>query len=145
MRGVYCLLISLPVDRMIRVGALGSKYFRAGVYVYVGSALAGIDQRVGRHRSSRKKMRWHIDYLLAHAELVASIAIRSRSKETECEVFHELSELEDAASPVRGFGSSDCSCESHLLYFDDQEPACVMEALMMRVSTLRSVYPEVWA
>lgn len=144
-RGSYCLLINLPADRRIAVGALGDHDFRSGVYLYVGSAMGGIAQRIRRHKSPHKKLRWHIDYLLASSEVVASVAICSNSKKTECEIVRELSESEQVSHPVRGFGSSDCRCDSHLLYFGDEDTARVMETLAMRLSMLRSVYPEVWA
>lgn len=141
MRGIYCLLIQLPSDQRIVVGALGRKELMRGCYVYVGSAMGGIEQRVGRHRSSRKKFRWHIDYLLARSEIVATIAINSNSKKTECETVEALSECEDATLPVPRFGSSGCRCSSHLLYFGDIDPQMVTEMLMIRLTMLRSIYP----
>jgi len=143
-RGVYCLLIYLSEDRCIGVGALGHKQFERGCYVYVGSAMSGIEQRVRRHKSSSKTLKWHIDYLLTRSDLLASIAIQSASRKTECETVESLSKCEDAAFPVPRFGSSGCRCKSHLLYFGDVDPAQVMEMLMMRLSMLESAYPRVF-
>jgi sugar fermentation stimulation protein A len=140
-RGVYCLLIHLPHDESIVVGALGRKEFKRGYYVYVGSAMAGIEQRVGRHRSSRKKLRWHVDYLLARSEILSSIAIQSESKRTECAAVEALSTCNGAAFPVPRFGSSDCHCPSHLLYFGDTDLEMITETLIMRLTMLRSTYP----
>jgi len=123
------------------VGALGRKEFKRGCYVYVGSAMGGVEQRVGRHKSSRKKLRWHVDYLLAKSEILASIAIYSNSRRTECETVEALSACEDAAFPVPRFGSSGCGCCSHLLYFGDADPPMITEMLMMRLSMLKSTYP----
>jgi len=140
-RGVYCLLIHLPSDQRIVVGALGRKEFKRGYYVYVGSAMGVVEQRVRRHKSSQKKLRWHVDYLLARSEILASIAIHSNSKRTECETVEALSACEDAAFPVPRFGSSGCRCCSHLLYFGDADPPMITEMLMMHLSMLKSTYP----
>jgi Uri superfamily endonuclease len=140
-RGIYCLLIHLPSDQCIVVGALGRKKFMRGCYVYVGSAMGGIEQRVRRHISTRKKLKWHVDYLLARSEILASIAIHSDSRKTECETVEALSVCEDVTFPVARFGSSGCRCRSHLLYFGDSDPAMVAEMLMMRLSMLKSIYP----
>jgi sugar fermentation stimulation protein A len=140
-RGVYCLLIHLPSDQGIVVGALGRKEFERGYYVYVGSAMGGVEQRVRRHKSSRKKLRWHIDYLLARSQILASIAIHSNSKRIECETVEALSACEGAAFPVPRFGSSGCRCCSHLLYFGDDDPPMITEMLMMRLSMLKSIHP----
>jgi sugar fermentation stimulation protein A len=117
--------------------------FPAGIYVYVGSALSGIENRVSRHRSTRKKRRWHIDYLLDKAEVVSVIAIPSERKSIECDVAKTLIACEEAAVPVKGFGSSDCGCESHLVFFGDNDPEWVAEAVTMRISMLASVYQRV--
>jgi Uri superfamily endonuclease len=34
-----------------------------------------------------------------------------------------------AAAPVKGFGSSDCRCRSHLAYFEGLPPGLPVEAL----------------
>jgi Uri superfamily endonuclease len=140
-KGVYCLLIYLASDQRLVVGALGEKKFKLGYYVYVGSAMGGIGQRVRRHKSLRKKLRWHVDYLLAKAEIIASIAIHSDSKRTECETVEAISACEDAEFPVPHFGSSDCRCCSHLIYFGDADPSMITEMLVMRLSLLKSPYP----
>lgn len=140
-KGIYCLLIHLPSNQRIVVGALGEREFLSGCYVYVGSAMSGIEQRVSRHKSSRKKFRWHIDYLLAKSEVLACAAIPSESKRYECETVEALSGCEDATFPVPRFGSSGCRCRSHLLFFGDADPSMVAEMLMMRLTMMRSPYP----
>ena len=51
----------------ILVGRLGALPVEPGFYVYVGSAFGpgGLERRVGRHATTEKKHRWHIDYLTA--------------------------------------------------------------------------------
>lgn len=112
MKGTYVLLIELKEDKKIKVGKLGNILFKKGFYAYVGSALNGIEKRVERHRSSNKKMHWHIDYLLEHAEL-KDVFYRESDKKEECKIAKELSKNLES---VDGFGCSDCKCRSHLFY-----------------------------
>jgi len=64
MKGSYILLIKLLKDSEIKVGSLGTISFKKGFYVYVGSAMGGLEQRINRHLRKNKKTFWHIDYLL---------------------------------------------------------------------------------
>jgi Uri superfamily endonuclease len=64
LKGSYVLLIELEQDSNIKVGALGKIHFSKGHYVYVGSAMNGIEGRVRRHLRDEKKTRWHVDYFL---------------------------------------------------------------------------------
>lgn len=140
MRGVYCLVVWLNEAKRIKVGALGEFAFPAGTYVYVGSAAGGIEQRVRRHESSRKRLRWHIDYLLASAEIVSTIAIPSDDRSIECAVASALSKCQESDVVPRKFGSSDCSCQSHLVYFGDMDPEAAMETLIFHLSTMPGIY-----
>jgi len=85
--------------------------FRKGYYLYVGSAMKDLSQRIARHRRLLKKKLWHIDYLREHADFVAGIPIRT-SRDLECSLAGELGTIADWQVP--GFGSSDCSCATHL-------------------------------
>lgn len=134
-------MIHLPRGTKISVGALGRCEFLPGVYAYIGSALGGIEQRVGRHRSSSKRRRWHIDYLLEKGEVIATVAIPSISKGTECSVARSLLSSGEASPAVRGFGSSDCGCPSHLVYFGDRDPELAAETLSMVLSMLQCACP----
>jgi len=50
-KGVYCLIFENN-ECTVRIGALGDLTFRAGWYIYVGSALgSGVLKRLGRHIS----------------------------------------------------------------------------------------------
>ena len=110
-RGSYLLILSLKQNRKIDVGKLGRVHFRKGFYIYVGSAMANLSKRMERHRHLRKHHHWHIDELRAVAEFHSVLAIRS-SERFECEVARAMSEVVEWSSP--GFGSTDCSCETHL-------------------------------
>ena len=141
MKGVYCLLFFLDRDRRIRVGALGAIDFPRGIYAYVGSAQSGVGKRVGRHTRREKKMRWHIDYLLECAEIVSSIVVPTERKEDECEITTALLQLEGSKVVAPGFGSSDCVCTSHLIFFGDEDLERVAEDVAMSVSLLPCAYP----
>lgn len=113
--GTYALLIYVPYDLSINVGQLGAVNFKRGYYTYIGSALGGVSARVRRHLRVEKKVHWHIDHLLLHARAVDVVAARGKGRK-ECAVAAELAKH---LPSVKGFGSSDCECESHLFYSPD--------------------------
>ena len=142
MRGAYCLLIGLEHDMEIAVGALGPRRFPRGLYVYVGSAQSGVGARVDRHVSGAGRKHWHVDYLLEHAAVLSTVALQVSRKEDECVVAQSLLSLEEAEVVVEGFGSSDCSCRSHLVYFDTEDYDRLAEVLSSRLCMLPAVYPQ---
>jgi sugar fermentation stimulation protein A len=110
-RGSYLLILNLKRNRKIDVGKLGEVHFRKGFYIYVGSAMANLSKRMERHRRLRKQRHWHIDELRAIAEFHSILAIRA-SDRLECEVAKAMSQIAEWSVPK--FGSTDCSCETHL-------------------------------
>jgi Uri superfamily endonuclease len=116
--GTYLLVIELRREQKIKIGKLGKFRFERGLYVYIGSAMRGLEARIERHQRKRKRLFWHIDYLLAsrYIRIAETIIIRS-GENFECRLNELISSLPGARFPVRGFGSSDCGCESHLIYF----------------------------
>lgn len=108
----YQLAIRLARPARIRVGRLGVFDFPAGLYRYTGSARRGLEARIARHLRRDKRLRWHIDYLLADA--AATITGVTRHACAEC----ELNRLTAGSVAVPGFGASDCraGCGSHLKY-----------------------------
>jgi Uri superfamily endonuclease len=79
--------------------------------------MGGYRGRVGRHFSSSKKLRWHIDYLLEEAEPVAALLVPG-GEGMECALGRILSVMEGSV-PIKGFGSSDCPCGSHLYRIEE--------------------------
>jgi len=117
-KGVYALFILVKKDISVKVGALGVIKFRKGSYVYIGSAQNGIRGRIMRHMRRKKKKFWHIDYLLAQRPVeIEKIIYREAKKEEECKLARALSKF---GEPIRGFGCSDCYCESHLFRIKEQ-------------------------
>lgn len=115
MKGTYVLLIELPKSTDIQVGRLGKIKFQAGFYAYVGSALSGLESRIGRHLRKEKKLYWHIDHLLLHGR-IRNIFYAEGSEKKECDTAKGLTAR---FATIKGFGSSDCDCESHLFYSED--------------------------
>lgn len=115
--GTYVLVITLGSDLTTEVGALGTLYFPTGVYLYTGSALGGLDQRVSRHIRHEKTVKWHIDRLTVAADSV--IAYESYPDYVpECELASMAGDCGMVPS-VDGFGCSDCSCRTHLFRVTD--------------------------
>lgn len=110
MKGAYLLVIEIPMDAIILVGKQGMIPFEKGYYAYVGSALSGLEPRIRRHLDSQKKLHWHIDYLLVHAE-IKQVFIKESTEREECNLADAFIQVLHAIS---GFGCSDCACHSHL-------------------------------
>ena len=117
--GVYHLLIHLPQNTGIVVGKLGTFHFASGYYVYTGSALGGLESRISRHLQSKKRLHWHIDYLLQYGRVV-DVITHQTTERLECQFNERILALPDSKIPVKGFGSSDCNCASHLAYFAEK-------------------------
>ena len=108
----YQLFINVTKEINLKVGKLGRFIFPTGTYVYTGSAKKNIEKRIERHLSKKKKLHWHIDYLLNNND-VKIIDIK-KSNVKEC----TLNKNTKGKIIIRGFGSSDCTlyCRSHLKY-----------------------------
>ena len=119
LKGIYVLIIRVAEDIDVNVGALGEMVFTKGLYAYVGSAQANLEQRVKRHLRSEKRKFWHIDYLLdSSAAEIVKVFFKQGSKAEECKTAKVIGERGEA---VVGFGCSDCRCRSHLFRVDGYE------------------------
>ncbi len=116
-KGVYQLLLYLGKSVNITIGKKGTFKFLKGYYVYTGSAKRGLKSRVTRHLQKNKKHFWHIDYLLDHAS-VRKISLFLSKKANECSLSHKTRRTQNAKVIVPGFGASDCSCPTHLVFFE---------------------------
>lgn len=111
-RGTYVLLITLGSDLEVEVGSLGTIFLNAGTYCYTGSAMGGIDQRVSRHLSKVKTIRWHIDRITSIADSVEAYESYP-DPVPEC-ILAGMAQESGMIPAVCGFGCSDCSCRTHL-------------------------------
>jgi Uri superfamily endonuclease len=108
----YQLLIELPRPIHLVVGRLGVFDLPPGRYVYTGSAKRNLQARVRRHLGRRRRLRWHIDYLLA-APAVRVYGVNYFTA-AECKV----NQATQGRVVIGHFGASDCraGCRSHLKY-----------------------------
>ncbi|MEF8848423.1 MAG: GIY-YIG nuclease family protein [Candidatus Thermoplasmatota archaeon] len=119
MKGSYILIIKLPETQTISFGKNKENVFKRGYYAYVGSAMNGIKNRINYHlkKARNKKMHWHIDYLSRKGKII-DIFIKKNLMKEECKIAKSLNEN---LQGISGFGSTDCSCKSHLFYSKKKE------------------------
>ena len=120
MKGSYILVLFLSKKVKIEIGALGALTFSKGYYLYVGSAMGNIgsttlENRVKRHLtdSDNKKIHWLNDELF----FITKLYIVPSLMRLECVIARDIKEVSD--SFIKNFGSTDCSCKSHLFYFKE--------------------------
>lgn len=118
-KGTYALTLLARRPFGVSVGRLGRLKGPAGYYVYVGSAFGpgGLKARLSHHLKPALKPRWHIDYLKTKApitEIWYSVDADKREHLWADTFVEKMSGI----NPFPGFGSSDCACLSHLIYFD---------------------------
>ena len=122
MKGSYVLLITLPEEQEIAINGRQRWFLHRGHYAYIGSAMGGLKPRLRRHLNSRKRLHWHIDYLLQKASINDIIICQSDDR-VECTIARTLNSRFDS---IPGFGSSDCRCHSHLFF-----AACEMKSTVL--------------
>jgi sugar fermentation stimulation protein A len=137
--GNYLVMLEMPQPCDVETGTLGTLHFKAGWYVYAGSARKNLSKRISRHlRKVRKQLHWYrgaagaasithsyparpegtyIDYITPYAGIIKAYPICSY-RNLECDLAGALENL--GGTGVPGFGSSDCNCKSHLFYFRDK-------------------------
>lgn len=114
--GTYALVLRSNEHRRLRIGRWGRLDVRPGYYIYVGSALGpgGVSARVSRHVREPKPRHWHIDYLRESTTLVL-VWYRYSPIRFEHRWAEAVAHMNETVA-VKGFGCSDCGCESHLFY-----------------------------
>lgn len=119
--GLYILWLRLDEPVSARIGALGTLSFQPGLYAYVGSAQRNRAARVQRHLRREKPLRWHIDYLRPHGEVV-HVTRRDGARADECRLVEDVIQTAGARRSHLGFGASDCRCGGHLLWIPAANP-----------------------
>lgn len=119
--GTYVFVTRSRTSAKIQIGRRGCLDIRAGYYLYVGSAFGpgGVLARVSRHWRERKAKRWHIDYLREWATPVSAWCCYD-TDHLEHRWAQALAKF-PGIIPAKGFGCSDCNCESHL-FFTPRKP-----------------------
>ncbi|MEM0101407.1 MAG: GIY-YIG nuclease family protein [Candidatus Methanomethyliaceae archaeon] len=122
MKGCYALILYLNKAYNIEIGRKFF-YLEKGVYVYIGSALGGINGRLNRHLRTFmniiKNKHWHIDYLLPKSQLLYIIYCYSNER-LECILVKKLRNF--GFLIINGFGNSDCKskCGGHLIHMGSE-------------------------
>lgn len=116
--GLYLTVLELQQSATVEVGALGTFDFDPGWYVYVGSAQKGLSKRMRRHKRTRKRKHWHIDYFRNAADTVKNYPIRGAVDESK--LADDIAGLGRRHPP--GFGATDCPDDGHLIYTGTQNP-----------------------
>jgi len=116
--GTYIAVLKSNKAGTLQVGKFGELPVNKGYYVYIGSAFGpgGIKSRLNHHVKISSSPHWHIDYL--RIETLFHKAYASYSyKHKECSWASMFAEDANSVEPLKGFGSSDCKCRTHLYYF----------------------------
>ncbi len=115
-RGSYLLVMRFPAAVNVTVGSLGRQDFRAGYYVYVGSAMRGLKPRLRRHVNKKKTPHWHIDYI-TNSVSISTVVIFESEQRLECRI---ADLLKQQLASIPKFGCGDCICPSHLFFTEDK-------------------------
>ena len=128
--GTYLLLLECSNEAELSIGKLGKMNTEPGYYLYVGSAFGpgGIQVRINHHMQIAERPHWHIDYLRTAAVLVNAWCVYGSRYEHEWS--RSLSKSEAATVPLKGFGSSDCECATHLFYFKRKPVKMELEKML---------------
>lgn len=130
--GVYQFVFRMKKDALIRVGAAGTYRVPAAIYVYTGTAQRGLAQRIARHASKDKPVKWHVDYLTAHpdAEPVAAYCAPGAPAGMECAL--AVRAIVNADFLLAKLGNSDCRfCASHVCgFFGEKTPVKLFSGLV---------------
>jgi len=119
--GTYIVVLKSQQAKTIQVGKLAQLDIKQGYYVYIGSAMGsgGVPARLKHHSKVSKRPHWHLDYLRAATEFYQAHALYS-SERKECEWAAMMAKSVAVSQPMKGFGSSDCRCSTHLFYFSSR-------------------------
>lgn len=125
MKGIYTLIIQLKASVSIEIGTLERIRLPKATYLYTGSArgsgASSIEGRLTRHLRKTKRNFWHIDYPLKHElSQILAVVYSETKRSMECKVNQSVRREFGASSPAAHFGSSDCTCETHLLKVADE-------------------------
>ena len=129
-KGVYVLILKLYKESDIQIGKLRKFHFRKGFYAYTGSALGtGGFKRVERHfnisTGKNPTRKWHIDYLLPESKIVYAILLPTEDT-IECNLARRLRKI-SGISIIPGFGCTDCMCETHLIYAENDPRSVIID------------------
>ena len=139
--GTYLLLLECRKPSRLSIGKLGEMTVEQGSYAYIGSAWGpgGIRARIRHHRKIAGRPHWHIDYLRTVAEVTGAYCVFG----ARCEHawVQRLMHSDAATMPLKGFGSSDCDCATHLFYFGRKPLRTQLEKLLNSKLEILNSFP----
>ena len=117
--GTYALVLTASDPRRIEIGRLGRLAVRRGCYVYVGTAFGpgGLRARIGHHLRVARHPHWHIDYL-GTAARPAEVWYSGDPVRWEHDWAGIFLGMPGSSVPLRRFGATDCTCDTHLFFFE---------------------------
>lgn len=117
--GTYAIIFFSRDEKSVQIGRLGTLKLRKGSYIYIGSAFGtgGLKGRISRHLLGRKSRHWHVDHLRT-VVTPYEVWYTTDSAVREHAWARVIAQWQGASIPLKGFGSSDCRCDSHLYFFD---------------------------
>ena len=130
-KGTYVLFLCFDESIETEVGSLGRLRFDAGDYCYVGSAMGGLDQRVSRHLSHEKRIRWHIDHMTTVCDDMTAYE-HEGTVLSECNLAKLMTSIGNIPA-ADGFGCSDCDCQTHLFKVDRARTESELERVGMSI------------
>ena len=128
--GTYLLLLECNQAKRLKVGRLGDMTMAKGFYLYTGSAFGpgGIHARIRHHSRIAGRPHWHIDYLRAVTRFAAAwCCYHARLEHQWAQLLKDHQGME---APLKGFGSSDCECATHLFFSKSRPTLASLETLL---------------
>lgn len=126
-KGDYVVLFFLK-EAVVISSLCRSWTLDAGYYMYIGSAMSSLAERVKRHLIEEKRKFWHIDYFREKAEVVAALLLPTKEQREE-ELSNFVSEYGEA---VPRFGASDCSTDSNLYRLESRSIERVFSSIVCK-------------
>lgn len=126
-KGDYVVLFFLK-EAVVISSLCRSWTLDAGYYMYIGSAMSSLAERVKRHLIEEKRKFWHIDYFREKAEVVAALLLPTEEQREE-ELSNFVSEYGEA---VPRFGASDCSTDSNLYRLESRSIERVFSSIVCK-------------
>jgi len=125
-KGSYLILLFLKEPE--EISTRGKAWsLETGYYLYIGSAMKSLSERVKRHLVERKKRHWHIDFLREKAEVVAVLLLPSEHRREE-----QLSRfVSNYGKQVPGFGATDCKTDSNLYKLESEGVERVFSSIVL--------------
>ena len=113
----YIVILKSHQHTEINVGKSLSLLLQQGYYLYIGSAFGpgGVASRIKHHTSKVTRPHWHLDYLRLYTEVI-EVWFSYDEIKRECQWASIMNSIGEDYSPIKGFGATDCTCPTHLMY-----------------------------